>query len=100
MLYLWVQMRDSYDPGGVSVGSRLAVYQTLFIEFPSSIFFWYVLCVIVLFLFLFSCSCWSFVDVPLIFYCPADHVPDWQQRILLGAVEARSVDVNNTHTHY
>ena len=20
---------------------------------------------------------WSFVDVPLIFFCPADHVPDW-----------------------
>ena len=28
-----------------------------------------------------------FVDVPLIFSCPADHVvPDWQPRILLGMV--------------
>ena len=33
-----------------------------------------------------------FVDVPLIFFCPADHVlPDWQPvSILLGMVEARS----------
>ena len=44
------------------------------------------------FLFL-LCSRWSFVDVPLIFFCPADHVPDWQPRILLGSVEARSVNV-------
>ena len=26
---------------------------------------------------------WSFVDVPLIFSCPADHVPNWQPRIVL-----------------
>ena len=45
MLCLWVQMRDSCDPGGVSDGSRLAVYQTLSIECPSSIFFWNVPCV-------------------------------------------------------
>ena len=38
------------------------------------------------------CSRWSFVDVPLIFSCPADHVPDWQPRILLCMVEARSVN--------
>ena len=31
--------------------------------------------------------------------CPADHVPDWQPRILLGRVEARSINVKNTHTH-
>ena len=32
----------------------------------------------------------------LIFCCQADHVPDWQPRILyiLGIVEARSVNVN------
>ena len=30
--------------------------------------------------------------------CPADHVPDWQPRILLGMVEARSVDEKNTDT--
>ena len=40
----------------------------------------------------------GFIDVPLIFSCPADHVPDWQPRIiLLGMVEARSVNnVKNT----
>ena len=41
----------------------------------------------------FFCSHWSLVDVSLIFFCPADHVPDWQPRILLGMVEARSVVV-------
>ena len=115
------KMRDvtnSCDPGRLSDGSRLAVYQTLSIECPSSIFFWHVVCVIVPFvfkekvllfppfcrvfvLFLFSCSRWSFVDVPLIFSRSADHVPDWQPRtwyILLGMVEALSVNVKNTYT--
>ena len=46
----------------------------------------------------FFCSHWSLVDVPLIFSCPADHVPDWQPRILLGMVEARSVNVKKTTT--
>ena len=41
----------------------------------------------------FFCSHWSLVDVPLFFFCPADHVSDWQPRILLGMVEARSVNV-------
>ena len=41
----------------------------------------------------------DFVDVPLIFSCPADHVPDWQPRILLlGMVEARSVNLETTTT--
>ena len=58
---------------------------------------------ILLFLFLslcrfFFCSHWSLVDVPLIFFCPADHVPDWQPRILLVMVEARSVNVKKTTT--
>ena len=44
------------------------------------------------------CSHWSFVDIPLIFSSPANHVPDWQPRILLGMVEARSVNVKNTTT--
>ena len=57
--------------------------------------FWHVLCVIV---FLFSCSRWSFLGVPLIFACPVDHVPDGQPRILLGMVEARSVNMK-THAH-
>ena len=46
----------------------------------------------------FLCSRWSLVDVPLIFFCPADHVPDWQPRVLLGMVEARSVNVKKTTT--
>ena len=41
----------------------------------------------------FFCSHWSLVDVSLIYFCPADHVPDWQPRIVLGMVEARSVYV-------
>ena len=32
------------------------------------------------------------IDVPLTFFCPADHVPDWQPRMLLDMVEARSVN--------
>ena len=46
----------------------------------------------------FFCSHWSLVDVPLIFDYPADHVPDWQPRVLLGMVEARSVNVKKTTT--
>ena len=42
------------------------------------------------------CSCWNFVDVSLIFFRPADHVPDWQPRIFLGMVKARSVNVKTT----
>ena len=44
----------------------------------------------------FFCSHWSLVDVPPMFFCPADHVSDWQPRILLGMVEARSVNVKKT----
>ena len=82
MLRVWVH---GCDPRRVSDGSRLALYQTLSIECPSSIFFWHVYFVFVpfflsfLFCFLlvfFFCSRWSFADVLLIFFCPADHVPD------------------------
>ena len=55
------------------------------------------LCRFCLFVFFF-CYHWSLVDVPLIFFCPAYHVPDWQARILLGMVEARSVDVKKATT--
>ena len=93
------------DPGRVSDGSRLALCQTLSIECPSSIFFWHVYFVILvpfslsfcMFVF-FVCSRWSFVDVPLTFFCPAAHVPDWQPRTLLDMVEARSVNVKKTTT--
>ena len=62
-------------------------------------------CVIVP-LFLLFCFVFAFVfmpllelvDVPLIFFCSADHVPDWQPRILLGMVEARWHSVENTYT--
>ena len=57
------------------------------------------LCRFCLFVFVF-CSHWSLVDVSLIFFCPADHVPDWQPRtcIILGMVEARSVNAKKTTT--
>ena len=99
MLRVWVHGRD---PGMVSDGSRLALCQTLSIECPSSIFFWHVYFAILVplslsFLFVFFfCSHWSLVDVPLISFCPADHVPDWQPRIVLGMVEALSVHVKKT----
>ena len=53
---------------------------------------------LVVFLFL-MLSLELFVDVSLIFSCPADQVPDWQPRILLGMVETRSVNAKKTHTH-
>ena len=106
MLRAWVH---GYDPGRVSDGSRLALCQTPSIKCPSSIFFWHVYFVILVpfslsfffvcvFIFYLFCSHWSLVDVPLIFFCPADHVPDWQPRILLGMVEARSVNVKKPTT--
>ena len=48
----------------------------------------------------FFCSHWSLVDAPLISFCPADHVPDWQPCIVLSTVEARSVNVKKTTTHF
>ena len=68
-------------------------YLSLTFVFCYSCSFLFRLCVCV-----FLCSHWSLVDVPLIFFCPADHVPDWQPRVLLGMVEARSVNVKKTTT--
>ena len=76
------------DITGISIDSILL----LSLSFVVSIFVSLLVC---FFCFCF-CSRWSFVDVPLIFFCPADHVPDWQPRILLGTVEARSVKVKKT----
>ena len=59
----------------------------------SFLFVVFVLLFVVLFL--------SFVDVPPIFFCPADHVPDFGNHVfvlLLGMVEARSVNVKKTTT--
>ena len=106
MLCVWVH---GCDPGRLSDGSRLTLYQTLSIECPSPIFFRHVCFVLFLYfcrlcfvLFICSCSRWSFVDVPVIFpvqqttYRIGNHV-----RILLGMFEARSVNnmkntTNNT----
>ena len=76
---------------------------------PNSLLFWQVLCVIVPFVLFFvfvllSYLLFCFVLMLSLELCrcspdfsfPADHVPDWHPRILLGMVEARSVDVNNT----
>ena len=102
MLRVWVH---GCDPGRVSDGSRLALCQTLSIECPSSIFFWHVYFATLVpfslsffFVCVFFCSHWSLVDVPLISFCPADHVPDWQPCIVLGMVEARWVNVKKTTT--
>ena len=64
------------------------------VSYYSCSFLFVVFCLFVFFF----CSHWSLVDVPLIFFCPADHVQDWQPRILLGMVEARSVTVKKTTT--
>ena len=76
----------------------------------SGIYIMYFVIIVVLFV-VFICSCFFvfvffalvgafFVGVPLIFFCPADHVPDWQPRILLGMVEAQSVNVKKTTTFF
>ena len=64
MKCVWVH---GCDPGREPDGSRLALYQTLSIEYPS-IFFWHdnVLCVIVPFFFLLSLE--LFVHVHLFFF--------------------------------
>ena len=79
MLCLWVQMRHvnviSCDPGGGGILDGLARgWRYTKLSLSSD-----VLCVIVpsFLSFLFPCTRWSFEDVPLIFSCPADHVPDW-----------------------
>ena len=84
------------NPFYLWVAARLCILPTLF----GICFFCFLSFLFVVFvLFLLSCSRWSFVDIPLIFSCPADDVPDWQPRTLLGMVEARSVNVKNTHAH-
>ena len=72
------------------------VYRLSFSDLCILLFMFLSLCRLCVCVFL--CSHWSLVDVPLIFFCPADHVPDWQPRVLLGMVEARSVNVKKTTT--
>ena len=94
------------EPGRVSDGSRPALCHAKLSLSNAARLSFSDLCIL-LFLFLslcrlcvcvFLCSHWSLVDVPLIFFCPADHVPDWQPRVLLGMVEVRSVNVKKTTT--
>ena len=83
MLCVWVY---GCDPGSVSDGSRLALYQTLSIECPPLTFSG--MCFVLLFLSSFVFVLFRFhalvgtffVDVPpMIFSCPADYVvPEWQ----------------------
>ena len=82
-----------YAKLSLSNAPRLS-FSGLCILLYSCSFLFVVFCVFVFFF----CSHWSLVDVPLISFCPADHVPDWQPRILLGMVEARSVNVKKTTT--
>ena len=66
----------------------------LFLSFVVSVLFGNLF----IYIYILFCSRWSFVDAPLIFFCPAHHVSDWQPRILLGTVEARLVNVKKTTT--
>ena len=96
-------LRSGEGIGWLAAGSKPnSLYRVPFFH----LFFWHVCFVIVPFflsfmfcfviIFIFFCSRWSSVDVPRTFFCPADHVPDWQPRMLLGTVEARSVNVKKT----
>ena len=79
----------------------------LSIECLSSIFFWYMLCVIVsLFLSFLFCFVFVFMLSLELCRCSSDifmssrtHVPDWQPCILLGMVKAPLVNRKNIHTH-
>ena len=63
--------------------------------------FLFLVFVLFLFCFCFRALVGALVDVPPIFSCPADHVPDCQPRILLGMVEARSINRSGlNHTQY
>ena len=70
MLCVWVH---GCDPGRVSDGSRLTLYQTLSIECPSSIFFWHAYFFLVFFL------CSSLLSLELC-RCSSDLVLSSRQR--------------------
>ena len=76
--------------------AKLSLSNAAFFDLCILLFLFLSLCRLCVCVFL--CSHWSLVNVPLIFFCPADHVPDWQPRVLLGMVEARSVNVKTTTT--
>ena len=100
MLCVWGR---GCDPGRVSDGSRLALYTKLSLSSAlllSSSGMCFVL--------LFHSFCFLFMLSLELCRCSSDlflssrprTVPDWQPRILLGMVEARSVNVKNTTTIY
>ena len=89
MVEFYVQLLSASYPRIKIVFLTRIAFTTLFFMFLSLCR----LCVCV-----FLCSHWSLVDVLLIFFCPADHVPDWQPRVLLGMVESLSVNVKKTTT--
>ena len=85
MLCVWVH---GCNLGRISDGSRLALYQTLSVECPSPIFFWHVLCVIIVpfFLSFLFCFCFVFMLSLELCRCSSDDiflssrprtVPDW-----------------------
>ena len=66
------------------------------------LFFSVPLCAVLCYLFIMNAlvrlSFSLFVNVPLIFSCPVDHVLDWQPRLLLCSIEAQSITAMNTNT--
>ena len=89
------------NSGTVSSGSRLALWQTLSVECPSSTLFWPVLCVI---LFLSFCRfCIVFMLSLELCRCPSDLFLSSRPRTGLATTylymaEARSVNVKNITT--
>ena len=77
----------------------LSFYGMCFVLLFAPSFLSLLFCFVMFFILLFILLSLELCTCPLIFFCPADHVPDWQPRIiLLGTVEARSVNVKKTAT--
>ena len=62
-----------------------------FYIFPACVFCYCCLLFVVFVLFR-GVFVWSSADVPLIFFCPADHAPDWQRRSIFPFLEDDRVD--------
>ena len=91
------EMRSGEGIGWLAAGTipnSLTLSSALRLSFSDMCILLFLFLSVCPFLFVFFfCSRWSFIDVPLIIFCLADHLPDWQPRILLGMVGARSVNV-------
>ena len=77
----------------IRVSASYSFLSLLAFSFVLNILLYFLFCFVLFvpffsWLFYVLCSRWSFVDVPLIFSYPGDHVLDWQSRVLLGIVEA------------